>query len=227
MLLREAELALEEGPRSVEDAPGNRRPGLVRRLRVEPAARAVRLLPRPAGGRRGARRTYVGCRDRTPARGATSALQPARRLTFAGAPRSGAGGLAFYDPAADGELAARAYLITFGQFSDVVAQEARAPGRAADLVLGDPEHDRRGRRRPVSTRRSCTSTTARAPRCSRSPRCRTSTPQPPSAAYLRTMLDGLDEAFTWTRRRAGGLPAARAGGRPAGGLGSPTCRPSS
>ena len=42
----------------------------------------------------------------------------ARRSTVWG------GGLAFYDPATEGSLAARAYLVTFGQFSDVVAQEA-------------------------------------------------------------------------------------------------------
>jgi hypothetical protein len=44
------------------------------------------------------------------------------------------GGIAFYDPAADGELAARAYLLTFGQLSDVVAQEARQPV-GSDLAL--------------------------------------------------------------------------------------------
>jgi hypothetical protein len=46
------------------------------------------------------------------------------------------GGIAFYDPVAHGRLAARAYLVTFGQLSDVVAQEARRPV-GSDLVLGD------------------------------------------------------------------------------------------
>jgi len=45
------------------------------------------------------------------------------------------GGIAFYNPHADGEMAARAYLLTFGQLSDVVAQEARRPV-GSDLMLG-------------------------------------------------------------------------------------------
>jgi len=42
--------------------------------------------------------------------------------------------MAFYNPHAAGELAARAYVLTFGQLSDVVAQEARRPV-GNDLVL--------------------------------------------------------------------------------------------
>jgi hypothetical protein len=35
--------------------------------------------------------------------------------------------MAFYDPAASGRAACRAYLITAGQFADVIAQEMRRP----------------------------------------------------------------------------------------------------
>jgi hypothetical protein len=42
--------------------------------------------------------------------------------------------MAFYHPHADGGLAARAYLLTFGQLSDVVTQEARQPV-GSDLAL--------------------------------------------------------------------------------------------
>ena len=57
---------------------------------------------------------------------------------FAGCSTVWGGGLAFYDSAAQGNLAARAYLVTFGQFSDVVAQEARQP-IAENLVLSGTE----------------------------------------------------------------------------------------
>lgn len=43
--------------------------------------------------------------------------------------------MAFYDPEAPGEVAARAYLITAEQFVDVLAQETlRSPGMALDLT---------------------------------------------------------------------------------------------
>ena len=104
--------------------------------------------------------------------------------------------MAFYNPHTDGELAARAYLLTFGQLSDVVAQEARRPA-GSDLVLGNgvdrrwPAHskvyetllhvgDRDGL--PMLTITSLQNLK----------------PTPPSAPYLRTMLDGLGEAFGWT-----------------------------
>jgi hypothetical protein len=35
--------------------------------------------------------------------------------------------MAFYDPAASGRVACRAYLVTAGQFADVIAQEMRRP----------------------------------------------------------------------------------------------------
>jgi hypothetical protein len=104
--------------------------------------------------------------------------------------------MAFYNPHVDGELAARAYLLTFGQLSDVVAQEARRPA-GSDLALdsGVDRHwpvpsqvyetllnldDRDGL--PMFTITSLQNLE----------------PTAPSAAYLRTMLDGLGEAFGWT-----------------------------
>jgi hypothetical protein len=106
------------------------------------------------------------------------------------------GGIAFFDPHADGELAARAYLITFGQLSDVVAQETRRPV-GSDLALGSGVDrrwalpsaayetllhldDRDGL--PMFTITSLQNLD----------------PTPPSAPYVRTMLDGLGEAFGWT-----------------------------
>lgn len=77
------------------------------------------------GGRpRGASREYAGCRDPSPPRDAV-ALRIPGRLGFSGSSTVWGGGLAVFDPAAQGEVLARAYLVTFGQFSDVVTQEAR------------------------------------------------------------------------------------------------------
>jgi len=115
--------------------------------------------------------------------------------------------MAFYDPIAERELAARAYLLTFGQLSDVVAQELRRP-TGSDLPLGDGF----GRRWAIPARTydtllhvgdrdgvpmftiTCSSKLE---------------PTPPSAAYLRTMLDGLAQTFGGTaEQRADYLLAA-------------------
>jgi hypothetical protein len=150
-----------------------------------------------SGGRPpGALRAYVGCRDPTGPR-STHALQLPGRLTFAGVSTVWGGSLAFYDPAAQGWLAARAYLISFAQFSDVVSQEARAPVEA-DLLLGDPEHPRQWPAPSgvyetvlhVGDREGAPMLTITS--------LQDLTPQPPSAAYLRTILQGLEEAHSWT-----------------------------
>ena len=88
------------------------------------------------GGRPdGSHREYTGCRDTTPPRDSRAVARPGG-LWFAGASTVWGGGLAFYDPSAEGEILARAYLVTFGQFSDVVAQESRVEG-GADLTRDD------------------------------------------------------------------------------------------
>ncbi len=87
------------------------------------------------GGRPvGAQRHYSGGRDPSQPR-EHRVLRLAGRLGFAGTSTVWGGGLAFLDPGGEGEVVARAYLVSFGQFSDVVAQEARRdPGR--DLERG-------------------------------------------------------------------------------------------
>jgi len=171
-----------------------------------------------SGGRpRGARRTYLGCRDQSPPRRDVAIHLPGG-LAFAGRSRVWGGGIAFFDPQADGELAARAYLITFGQLSDVVAQETRRPV-GSDLALGSGVDrrwalpsaayetllhldDRDGL--PMFTITSLQNLD----------------PAPPSAPYVRTMLDGLGEAFGWTTdervhyllRAPGVMPTWTAGG---------------
>jgi hypothetical protein len=149
-----------------------------------------------AGGRpHGARRTYLGCRDKSPPRRDVG-IHLSGGVTFAGESTVWGGGIAFYDPRADGELAARAYLLTFGQLSDVVAQETRRPV-GSDLALGSGVDGRWalpsaayetllhvGERDglPMLTMTSLQNLE----------------PTPPSASYAHTMLDGLGETFGWT-----------------------------
>src|SRR6266516_3153562 len=76
-----------------------------------------------AGGRpAGARRRYDGCRDTRPPR-AGRAVELPGGIFFALRSRVWGGGMAFYDPALPGRAAAHAYLLTRGQFADVLAQE--------------------------------------------------------------------------------------------------------
>lgn len=145
----------------------------------------------------GARRSYEGCRDRSrPARDV--GMQLPGRLTFGGESTVWGGALAFYDRGAAGTLAARGYLITFGQFSDVVAQEARRRvtddlrpaaegawhGRSSvyESVLRVGEHDGV----PILSFTSA----------------RSRDPMPPSEPYLLTILRGLWQTFGWTADEA-------------------------
>jgi hypothetical protein len=145
------------------------------------------------GGRpSGAERCYEGCREHTPPARDVGLHLPGR-LRFGGVSGVWGGALAFYDRSAEGRLAGRAYLITFGQFSDVVAQEARQP------VTGDLTPDGNGAWQARSTvyesvvqvgeqdgvpMLSFTSTRSREPAA-------------PSEAYLRTIMRGLGQTFGW------------------------------
>lgn len=87
------------------------------------------------GGRpQGAIREHVGARDPRPPR-ATRPVWLEGALVFArDSVTWGGGGVAFHDPDAPGRTAARAHLVTIGQFSDIVRQESRRrPGGDLDL----------------------------------------------------------------------------------------------
>lgn len=145
------------------------------------------------GGRpEGSRREYQGCRDATPPRDSRAMWRPGA-LWFAGTSRVWRGGLAFYDPSEEGVVVARAYLVSFGQFSDVVAQEARLEG-GADLVRDDggrlvalsSVYDNILELEPYDGVPVMTMT------------ARTGSSGPPvapSAAYLTTILAGLADGF--------------------------------
>ena len=149
-----------------------------------------------SGGRpRGARRTYLGCRDRSPPLRDVG-IRLAGGLTFAGESRVWGGGIAFYNPDADGQVAARAYLLTFGQLSDVVAQEAKS-SVGCDLVLGN------GIARRWATPSRVYETVLHVDDLDglamfTITSLQSLEPTAPSEHYLRTMLNGLGEAFGWT-----------------------------
>ena len=123
------------------------------------------------GGRpAGARRSYPGCRDRTPPREVVGLRLPGR-IGFGGISRVWGGGLAFLDPeSADGEVVARGYLIGSDQLDEVHSLERRYDSRskvgARDglpmVALTSSEHHE---------------------------------PAAPSAAYLRTILSGLTDGL--------------------------------
>lgn len=148
------------------------------------------------GGRPpGARRTYGGCRDPSPP-AATVTLTLPGTLAFAGRSSVWGGAMAFYDERGDGEVVARGFRLTFGQLSDLVSQEARRPV-GTDLV--PPDRDGH----PYRTRSGVYESVVRVgDRDGVAMLSLTSrqglVPGPPSAAYLRTILVGLQEALDWS-----------------------------
>jgi hypothetical protein len=77
--------------------------------------------------------TYPGARDPRLPRASQPVWLPGG-VYFATRSQTWGGGRALYDPGLPGRAAARAHLITAGQFSDVIAQEMyRAPGADLDL----------------------------------------------------------------------------------------------
>ncbi len=126
----------------------------------------------------------------------------AGRIYFAGESLVWGGGMAFYDRDAKGSVAARAYLLTLGQFSDIAAQEMRrAPGQDLDLgnlgELGDEGLYRLGPGRyetiiPVGWRAGFPMLTITASSPNELPLA------PPSRAYLSSIAAGLRESHGWT-----------------------------
>jgi len=151
------------------------------------------------GGRpSGTARTYPGCRDpRMPSR--SVAVEVGGALYFATESPVWGGGRAFYDPRADGRVLARAHLVTTGQFSDIAAQEMyREPGAGIDLTevltrrtasLGEGRYETLVCAGQVEGLPVLTFT---APWGVRDVRW-----NPPSAAYVRYLADGLLSAGVW------------------------------
>jgi hypothetical protein len=151
----------------------------------------------------GSERDFPGCRDIS-APSDSFGLLITGGVYFAGRSSGWRAGMAFYDPHADGQVAARAYLITAEQFIDVLAQETRqSPGITLDLapafrgdryskgVGGYSVLVRVGEHQGVPlvtfTRDQRTTPSLAAP----------------SAAYLQAMATGLHEAHGWSQMRIG------------------------
>ncbi len=149
------------------------------------------------GGRApGAHAAQRGARDPGEPR-AVRAMTIPGRIHFAGASRVWGGGVAFYDPAADGSVAARGYLLTQEQLNDLVGQETRQP-RGTDLGLHRVSTDR-PIRLPAPTYDTVlhVGTTAGLPMLTITSGHALDTAAP-VAAYLWSVARGLAQAFSWS-----------------------------
>ncbi|KAB1927436.1 histone deacetylase [Micromonospora sp. ALFpr18c] len=168
----------------------------------------------------GGLRTYPGCRDRRPPSRSVPVSLPGG-IYFAGASRAWTGGMAFYDPQLPGVAAARAYLVTVEQFTDIAAQEMYRPaGHTTDLIpatgaaidaavangratLGP------GRYETLVCPGSLDGVpllTFTAPEPASAVRCR-----PPASIYLSMIARGLRESHGWPAERIADYLACRPG----------------
>ena len=127
--------------------------------------------------------------------------------------------MAFYDVAASGRAACRAYLVTADQFADVVAQEMRRPPG------GEFARNLAGAARPRSVRstpwvRAATRRSLRLGEHDGVPMFTVTHDDvaglelaAPTAPYLRWIAAGLHDAHGWDSARIGGYLAAAPGAR--------------
>lgn len=163
---------------------------------------------RPALGNR----DYPGCRDQQDPLSDVAVTIPGG-LRFVGESTVWGGGLAVYDAAADTALAARAYLITAGQFADVVAQETRRePGFDIDLTSVSESGTHTFGPGHYQTLTHVGTHDGRPMLTFTSGRLSELVDNAPSEGYLRTIAAGLAESHGWTSRRIGrylaGFPGA-------------------
>ncbi|MDI2128364.1 histone deacetylase [Yinghuangia seranimata] len=183
---------------------------------------ARRLAFYLSGGRppHGAR-TYPGCRDAAPP-SRTRPVTLRGRLYFASESTAWTGGLGFYDPHAEGETPAHAYLVTAGQFSDLAAQEMYRPPDA-DLDLRAVIRDGTAALGPGRYETLvCPGWLDGYPVLTFTAPWRSSQValNAPVAAYLRHFASGLVEAHRWSHARAAeylaGCPGAEGTWTPEG-----------
>jgi hypothetical protein len=156
------------------------------------------------GGRpAGAQREYPGCRDRSRPVESRGVFVPGR-VFFSLQSATWSGGMAFYDPDAEGYAAARAWLITEQQFADVLSQEMhRRVGDDIDftavrpgvrLVLGPGRYETVVHIGDLDGRAELTFTGPW--------RAHEIDHVPPSPAYLHVLATGLAEAHGWDETQA-------------------------
>ncbi|SIN25528.1 histone deacetylase [Micromonospora cremea] len=182
--------------------------------------RAARLAWYIGGGcPPGGRRTYPGCRDRRPPSRSVPVSLPGG-IYFAGESGAWTGGMAFYDPQLPGVAAARAYLVTLEQFTDIAAQEMYRPAGHADLIaatgaaIDAAVADGRATLGPgryetlvcPGHRAEAPMLTFTAPEPASAVRCR-----PPAPVYLGMIARGLHESHGWPAERIAGYLAQRPG----------------
>lgn len=158
---------------------------------------------------------YPGARDPSPPRANAPVWLPGS-VYFATHSPVWHGGRAFYDPTTPGPTAARAWLVTAGQFADVAAQEMyREPGEDLDLAavratgrvaLGPGRYETLLH---VGERDGHPLLTFTAPWQAADVQA-----EAPSAAYLRMLAHGLVAAHDWTPDRAAGYLANLRGAAP-------------
>lgn len=210
--------ASEEAPRPLDRPGGPALGDLLTTGRVWYAAygsnlHLARLTCYLAGGRPpGGRLVYPGCRDPRPPERTRPITLPGE-LYFALESRVWTGGTAFYDPDGSGSTAARAYLVTAGQFADVAAQEMhRPPGRdlALEQVLA---HGRVALGSGRYETLVCAGELAGYPVLTFTApwRRRQVPPNPPAAHYLRHLAAGLAESHDWSGERIADYLATRPG----------------
>lgn len=166
-----------------------------------------------AGGRPpGGRVDYPGCRDPRPPQRTRPVTLPGE-LYFALESPVWTGGTAFYDPDGGGSTAARAYLVTVGQFADVAAQEMHRPPER-DLALDEVFAAGRAALGPGRYETLvCAGEVAGYPVLTfTAPWRRTEVPgNPPVASYLRHLAAGLAESHGWSAPRIADYLATRPG----------------
>ncbi|MBM0233410.1 histone deacetylase [Micromonospora sp. STR1_7] len=168
----------------------------------------------------GGLRTYPGCRDpRPPSRSVPVSLPGG--IYFAGESGAWTGGMAFYDPQLPGLAAARAYLVTVDQFTDIAAQEMYRPAGdttdlipATDAAIDAAVADGRATLGPgryetlvcPGSRCGVPMLTFTAPVPASAVRCR-----PPAPIYLGMIARGLRESHGWPTGRIADYLACRPG----------------
>ncbi|MDG4806693.1 histone deacetylase [Micromonospora sp. WMMD1120] len=164
----------------------------------------------------GGRRTYPGCRDRRPPSRSVPVSLPGG-IYFAGESRAWTGGMAFYDPDLPDEAAARAYLVTVEQFTDIAAQEmyrpvdlAEATGAAIEVAVAEGRATLGPGRYETLVcpggHDGVPLLTFTAPEGMSAARCR-----PPAPIYLGMIARGLYESHGWPAGRITTYLAARPG----------------
>jgi hypothetical protein len=163
---------------------------------------------RPPGGRR----TYPGCRDRSPPRRTVAALLPGG-IYFAGESPAWTGGAAFYDRELPGAAAVRAYLVTASQFADIATQEMyRPPGADLNLApllehghltLGDGRYETLVHAADLDGHPMITFTAPWS--------AHTAALNAPAARYLEMISSGLHEAHSWSPAQIAAYLSTRPG----------------